>query len=51
MKALKSGYQNWWRERAWLSLKDCHALENEPWTFFTKIYLTLTKTNLFQFSF
>ena len=25
------------RQRAWLSLKDSHALKSEPWTFSTKI--------------
>ena len=42
MKALKSGYWNLWRKKAWLPLKGCHALENESKTFFTKINLPLT---------
>ena len=32
------------------ALKDCHALENKPWTSFTKINLFLTKVH-FHFKF
>ena len=38
-------------QRAWLTLKDSHALENKCMSFFTKINLTLTKVKVFQFSF
>ena len=51
MKDLKSGHLILLRERAWLPLKDGHAPENEPLTFFTKINLTLTRAKIFQFSF
>ena len=37
MKDLKSEHLILPSQRAWLSLKDCHAPENKTWTFLTKI--------------
>ena len=51
MKDHKSGHLILLRERAWLPLKDGHAPENEPLTFFTKINLMLIRAKIFQFSF
>ena len=39
MKVLKSGYIILPSQKAWLSLKDNHAPENDPWTVLTKINL------------
>ena len=34
------------RQRAWLSLKDSHALKSEPWTFSTKINVLAARAHL-----
>ena len=39
MKALKNEHLILHSQRAWLSLKDSHAPENETWTILTKINL------------
>ena len=39
MKDLKSEHLILPNQRAWLSLKDSHALENETWTFLIKMNL------------
>ena len=48
MKDLKSEYLILLIQRAWLSLKDSHAPENETWTFLTKINLLNFRVELLQ---
>ena len=48
MKDLKSEHLILWSQRAWLSLKDCHAPENETWTILIKINLLDFEMEFFQ---